>query len=68
MLRVNPSLRDVAIFMTYPHMSENGSYIFPLWAIWSVMCHIITREKNMLRVNPSLFDVARFFCYVSTYE
>ena len=46
MLRVNPSLLDVAIFMTYPHMSENVSYNFPSWAIWPVLCHIITRETK----------------------
>ena len=44
MLRVNPSLLDVAFFMPYPHMSENISFNFPSWAIWSVLCHIITRE------------------------
>ena len=36
MLRVNPSLLDVAIFMTYPQMSENVSYNIPSWAIWPV--------------------------------
>ena len=44
MLRVNPSLLDVAVFMTYPHMSENFSNNIPSWAIWPVFCHIITRE------------------------
>ena len=44
MLRVNPSLLDVAVFMTYPHMSEKFSNNIPSWAIWPVFCHIITRE------------------------
>ena len=46
MLRVNPSLFDVAIFMTYPHMSEIVSYNFPSWAKWPVLCQIITRETK----------------------
>ena len=40
MLRVNPSLLDVAVFMTYPQMSENVSYIVPSWAIFTVFCVI----------------------------
>ena len=39
-LRVNPSLLDVAIFMKYPQMSENVSHNFPSWAIWPVFCVI----------------------------
>ena len=31
MLRVNPSLLDVAVFMTYPHMSESVSHNIPSW-------------------------------------
>ena len=46
MLRVNPPLLDVTIFMTYPHMSENVSYNFPSWAIWPTFCHIITRQTK----------------------
>ena len=44
MLRVNPSLLDVAIFVTYQHMREIVSHNIPSWAIWPVLCHIITRE------------------------
>ena len=40
MLRVNPSLLDVAISMKYPEMSENVSHTFPSWAIWPVFCVI----------------------------
>ena len=36
MLRVNPSLLDVAVFVTYPHRSENVSHNIPPWAIWPV--------------------------------
>ena len=36
MLRVNPSLLDVAVFMTYPQMGEKISHNFPAWAIWPV--------------------------------
>ena len=46
MLRVNPSLLDVAIFMTYPHMKEKVSHNIPSWALWPVLCHIITRETK----------------------
>ena len=46
MLRVNPLLLDVAVFVTYPHMSETVSYNFPSWAIWPILCHIITRETK----------------------
>ena len=38
MLRVNRSLLDVAISMTYPHMSENFSHNIPSWAILPVFC------------------------------
>ena len=40
MLRVIPSLLDVANFITYPQMSENVSHNFPSWAIWPVFCVI----------------------------
>ena len=40
MLRVNPSLLDVAVFMTYPHMSENVSHNILSWATWPVFCVI----------------------------
>ena len=40
MLRVNPSLLDVAVFMAYPQMSEKVSHNFPSWAIWPVFCVI----------------------------
>ena len=46
MLRVNRSLLDVAFFMTYPHLSEIVSHNIPSWAIWPVLCHIITREMK----------------------
>ena len=44
MLRVNPSLLDVAFFMTYLQMSVNVSHNIPSWELWPVLCHIITRE------------------------
>ena len=40
MLRVYPSLLDIAVLMTYPHMSENVSLNIPSWAIWAVFCVI----------------------------
>ena len=43
MLRVNPSLLDVAIFMTYPNIIENVSYIFPRGQ-YGLYCQKITRE------------------------
>ena len=46
MLRVNRSLLDVAIFMTYPQMNEKASHDIPSWVIWPVLCHIITRETK----------------------
>ena len=39
-LRVNPSLLDVAIFMKYPQMSENVTHNIPSCAIWPVFCVI----------------------------
>ena len=44
MLRVNPSLLNVAFFMMYPQMNEKVSHDISSWAIWPVLCHIITRE------------------------
>ena len=67
MPRVNPLLLDVAIFMTYPTIIGNVSYIFPSWAIWSVLsknhqgnkiCCVLIHRYLMLRV----------FHDVSTYE
>ena len=46
MLRVNPSLLDVAFFMTCPQMSVNVSYNIASWELWPVLCHIITREMK----------------------
>ena len=40
MLRVNPSLLDVAMFMKYPQLSEIVSHNIPPWAIWPVFCVI----------------------------
>ena len=40
MLRVNPSLLDVAVLVTYPQMSENVTYNVPSWAILPVFCVI----------------------------
>ena len=46
MLRVNPSLLDVAVFMTYQHMSEMFLIIFPRgqYGLYSVSYN--TREIN----------------------
>ena len=40
MLRVNPLLLDFAVFVTYPHMSENVSHNIHSWAKWPVFCVI----------------------------
>ena len=64
MLRVNPSLLDVAFFMTYPQLSVNVSHNIRSWELWPVVCVILSPGKyNMLRVNPSQLDVAMFMKY-----
>ena len=40
MLRVNPSLLNVAFFMAYPQISVNVYHNIPSWEIWPVFCVI----------------------------